>query len=278
MILRRTLCTLRGDRSVASGQRLLNRLTLIVYAKICLAIAIPVHIDAQDGSLLTLDIDVVGADMLRGWSVSISLPDTAVSYVDESFQPTVTIADFQPTVSVTTAGVSVGGSATGPGSALDKQSTLGTLQLSANRSPDDFSVLVTGYTLDLVTLGEHSTTLSLEIQFTRDTPVGDFTGDGSVDFSDFFLFADKFGTDDPQIDIYADGIVDFSDFFLFADNFGIQGNIVGRVTLRATDVLKREGVVVIGTIDTEGVGVVDIEGTVAPKDTVNVEIIGTISD
>jgi hypothetical protein len=37
-----------------------------VYAKICLAIAIPVHIDAQDGSLLTLDIDVVGAEMLRG--------------------------------------------------------------------------------------------------------------------------------------------------------------------------------------------------------------------
>jgi len=49
---------------------------------------------------------------------------------------------------------------------------------------------------------------------------GDFDGSGSVDFSDFFLFADAFGGTDPLFDLDGSGSVDFADFFLFADNFG----------------------------------------------------------
>lgn len=47
-----------------------------------------------------------------------------------------------------------------------------------------------------------------------------------VDFNDFFLFADKFGTRqdgagfDPRFDLDGDGEVGFNDFFIFADNFG----------------------------------------------------------
>ena len=54
----------------------------------------------------------------------------------------------------------------------------------------------------------------------------DFTGDGKVDFDDFFLFADAFGAKrdgagyDPKFDLDGDGAVDFDDFFLFADDFG----------------------------------------------------------
>jgi len=51
-------------------------------------------------------------------------------------------------------------------------------------------------------------------------PTGDFSGDGIVDFADFFLFADAFGTDDPAFDLDQSGMVDFADFFLFADAFG----------------------------------------------------------
>lgn len=50
--------------------------------------------------------------------------------------------------------------------------------------------------------------------------VGDFDGDGRVDFADFFLFADAFGTADVRYDLDGDGSVDFSDFFMFADAFG----------------------------------------------------------
>ena len=43
----------------------------------------------------------------------------------------------------------------------------------------------------------------------------DFNGDGRVDYDDFFLFADRFGSN-----INNDGRVDYDDFFLFADGFG----------------------------------------------------------
>ena len=57
--------------------------------------------------------------------------------------------------------------------------------------------------------------------------LGWFTREGaSVDFDDFFLFADHFGTEegdegfDLLFDIVTNGSVDFNDFFRFADDFG----------------------------------------------------------
>jgi hypothetical protein len=53
---------------------------------------------------------------------------------------------------------------------------------------------------------------------------GDFNGDGSVDFDDFFLFVDFFGQkaegDAVAYDLDGGGSVDFNDFFTFVDNFG----------------------------------------------------------
>jgi hypothetical protein len=51
---------------------------------------------------------------------------------------------------------------------------------------------------------------------------GDFDGDGTVDFPDFFLFADGLANDDLTYDLNADGSVDFRDLFIFADLFGEQ--------------------------------------------------------
>ena len=52
----------------------------------------------------------------------------------------------------------------------------------------------------------------------------DFNGSGTVDFQDFFLFADAFGSDgqgpNAPFDLDVDGDVDFDDFFAFADTFG----------------------------------------------------------
>jgi len=54
--------------------------------------------------------------------------------------------------------------------------------------------------------------------------VGDFNGDGSVLFDDFFLFVDYFGsTADGEaalFDLDGDGAIGIGDFFLFADHFG----------------------------------------------------------
>ncbi len=54
--------------------------------------------------------------------------------------------------------------------------------------------------------------------------VGDFNGDGSVLFDDFFLFVDFFGSTADgaaaAFDLDGDGTVSLGDFFAFADNFG----------------------------------------------------------
>jgi hypothetical protein len=56
------------------------------------------------------------------------------------------------------------------------------------------------------------------------TKSSDFDGNGKVDFDDFFLFADAFGSRTPadlsRFDLSNNGVVDIDDFFLFAADFG----------------------------------------------------------
>ena len=49
---------------------------------------------------------------------------------------------------------------------------------------------------------------------------GDFDGNGRVDFTDFLLFAQAFGTNDVTFDLTGDGTVGFEDFLIFAAAFG----------------------------------------------------------
>ena len=49
----------------------------------------------------------------------------------------------------------------------------------------------------------------------------DFNGDGVVEWEDYWLFKDRFGTVAPKYDLDGDGgLVDLDDFFIFADHFG----------------------------------------------------------
>ena len=58
------------------------------------------------------------------------------------------------------------------------------------------------------------------VTFTAVGGIGpDFNRDGVVDLSDFFLFADAFGSTNPRYDLDGSGTVDFADFYLFADYF-----------------------------------------------------------
>jgi hypothetical protein len=58
--------------------------------------------------------------------------------------------------------------------------------------------------------------------------LGDIDGSTAVDYDDFFIFADNFGSDtpDPAADLDQDSDVDYDDFFIFADNFGREGTYV----------------------------------------------------
>ena len=79
-------------------------------------------------------------------------------------------------------------------------------------------------TADVLTASEGVT-----LRITNPLP-GDINGDGAIDFDDFFLFADDFGTSSPRSDFNDDGSVDFDDFFLFADFFNAAARPLPAVT------------------------------------------------
>ena len=48
----------------------------------------------------------------------------------------------------------------------------------------------------------------------------DFSRDGRVEFADFFLLADAYGSPSPWFDFDGSGEVDLEDLYIFADHFG----------------------------------------------------------
>ena len=71
------------------------------------------------------------------------------------------------------------------------------------------------YTVEATVAGLPTVTFTATAKATPD-----FDGDGVIDLSDFFLFAEAFGSSDPRFDLDGSGRVDFTDFFLFAESFG----------------------------------------------------------
>ena len=66
------------------------------------------------------------------------------------------------------------------------------------------------------------------------TPASDFDGNGMVDFVDFTLFAQQFGSVSSSVfDLSPDGQVNFADFLVFASDFGKQAG--ARVTIGWND-------------------------------------------
>ena len=47
----------------------------------------------------------------------------------------------------------------------------------------------------------------------------DFNKDGKIDFADFVLFAQAYGSAEGFYDLDGNGVVDFADFFKFVDAF-----------------------------------------------------------
>ena len=84
-------------------------------------------------------------------------------------------------------------------------------------------------TVDLSGAGFDPGEVSILVDADGNTIVGDFDASGTVNFDDFFIFADNFGQADftPATDLDASGAVNFDDFFIFADNFGKTGTYVG---------------------------------------------------
>ena len=80
---------------------------------------------------------------------------------------------------------------------------------------------ITG-TIDIQSDDPENATISLTLTGSVTGPLkrSDFDESGKIDFSDFLLFAQAFGTANEKFDLDNSGSVDFPDFLIFVANFG----------------------------------------------------------
>lgn len=91
-----------------------------------------------------------------------------------------------------------------------------------------FNELMAGDTISVFGWSSSDDAIKAQIVVRHESPVviGDLTGDGMVNFSDFLLFAAAFGKSvgdegyNPKADLNNDDAVNFADFLIFAQNFG----------------------------------------------------------
>ena len=83
-------------------------------------------------------------------------------------------------------------------------------------------------TIDIISDAPEKASISLTITgsaiFVPADPRTDFNGSNTVDFYDFLLFSEAFGTTNATFDLDGSGTVDFPDFLIFVQNFGKATN------------------------------------------------------
>ena len=183
-------------------------------------------------------VQIHGYDLpeVKGWGALINYDPSQVRAVANSFSP----GSFLPGIVVLTADeegvLTIGGSLLGTAPGASGDGFLGTVSfeiLEGFAGSTDLYISETNLRLSeggqSKTSVYHKVTLSAEIISAGIT--GDFNNSGSVDFEDFFMFADVFGSTNPAYDLDDSGRVDFGDFFVFADNFGRKDEVAKLVTL-----------------------------------------------
>ncbi len=192
---------------------------------------------AAPGDVFTLALNVDSAPEIRGWSVRVEFDPTQLRYVPNSFRDSGFIAGLVPLVGEKTGRVDVGATVLGGDDSSSGSGELGTVSFEIL---DGFSeraeAVITQVSFNTIANGEVIESVRSIAVFSgaRVGPPSDFSGDGVVDFADFFKFADQFGTAlgdpnyDPIYDLNGDGEVSFGDFFMFADAFnsGAQAKLM----------------------------------------------------
>jgi hypothetical protein len=182
---------------------------------------------AVPGSRYALQLHVTDAPEIKGWSATLVYDPIQLAYETGSFE----VGDFIPGLfglaNEKEGRVEVGGAVLGAEATSSGDGFLGTLAFEvADGFSGDTEIVVTSVSLNTVEAGEEILSVRFVARITSEavqaSVVGDFSGDGIVNFSDFFLFADAFGGSDPLYDLTGDGAVNFSDFFVFADQFGAE--------------------------------------------------------
>ncbi len=180
--------------------------------------------NAYTGRVYVLEMYVEDAPKITGWSAKIDYNPDRIRYVPSSFTASGFIEGITPLVAEKAGEVEVGGAALGSLGSGEGDGLLGKVSFEILPSFGDSTQLVISEIAFRTENGEQRQSVYSTATIASDPSAsllpGDFSGDGEVDFSDFFMFADGFGSKDARYDLDGSGEVDFSDFFIFADNFG----------------------------------------------------------
>jgi hypothetical protein len=181
--------------------------------------------NAAPGQVYDLQLYMKGGLDITGWSIIIEYDPLQVRYASNSFTPSDFIPNFVPLVDAQEGNLSLGGAVLGTTEVASGRGALGTLSFeilegfsgSANLVIVENNFRFEGGGSEKYQVFSIAT---ITDEFVEPPIQGDFDGNGKVDFTDFFAFADAFGGSDSQFDLNKSGSVDFDDFFIFADNFG----------------------------------------------------------
>jgi hypothetical protein len=168
------------------------------------------------------------ATAINGWNITVSYDPDKLEYVVGSFQVGSFISGLigLEDISKLDQGlVSIGGTTLGSEASGEGAGTIGEVKF---RVAEDFSGQAEVQVVEVSLRPVDGDQIKIEVQHTVSISdetelLGDNDGDGAVGFSDFFIFADNFGSANPAYDYDGSGTVDFGDFFIFADNFGKEG-------------------------------------------------------
>jgi hypothetical protein len=176
------------------------------------------------GKVYDIEFNIQDAPEINGWSATIEFDPTQIRYVSGSFQASTFIPGLIALADEKTGSLGIGGTVLGSDSQNSGDGSLGKLSFEVleefSESTDIVLTMLTFRRLDGIEDKREVYSVATITSELMVTLSGDFNGDGKVDFSDFFSFADAFGGNDPFYDLDDDGSVGFSDFFILADNFG----------------------------------------------------------
>ena len=181
--------------------------------------------NAEPGKVYDLQINVTDAPEISGWSTTVEYDPTQVRYVSGSFEASGFIPGLVALVDEKESSVGVGGTVLGTDASNSGTGSLGSLSFEILEGfSDSTELVITALTLRRTDGTTEKPEVRAAARISSRAVVaglpGDFDGSGAVDFDDFFLFADGFGSTDSTFDLNGDGEVGFDDFFIFADNFG----------------------------------------------------------
>lgn len=189
--------------------------------------------NAAVGQIVELQLYAGDAPEIRGWSVRLDYDDELLRYVSGSFVPSEFISGLAALVGEKPDRLDIAATVLGQDKSGSGAAVLGTLSFELLEAfTDSAHVTVSQIGFNTLASGEvvESSHVTASIYSTDVSPslVGDFNHDSVVDALDFFLFADNFGRTradpdwDASYDLSGNGEIDFSDFFVLGNQFGLE--------------------------------------------------------